>query len=329
MERAGIKVDRAELARQSARISPQRLARAGGRDPHARRPRVQRRLAQAAGRDPVRRDEACRAASKGKTGAYATDADGARGARRRRAHDLPARVLDWRQLAKLKSTYVDALVEQIDPETGRVHTSLCAWPSPAPGGCHRPIPTCRTSRSAPRKAARSAAPSSAEPGACAAQRRLFADRVAAARPPGRHPGAERGLPRTARTSTRSPPSQVFGVPVDGMDPDGPPPRQGDQLRHHLRHLGLRPGAPARHLAGRGRRVSSTPISTRYPGIRDYMEATEGGGARARLRRPPCSAASCMCADIASKNPARCAATPSAPPSTRPSRAAPPTSSSAP
>jgi DNA polymerase I len=59
---------------------------------------------------------------KGKTGAYATGADvleelAAMG------HDLPARVLDWRQLSKLKSTYTDALVEQVNPETGRIHTS--------------------------------------------------------------------------------------------------------------------------------------------------------------------------------------------------------------
>jgi DNA polymerase-1 len=38
-------------------------------------------------------------------------------------HELPARVLDYRQLAKLKSTYTDALQEHIHPETGRVHTS--------------------------------------------------------------------------------------------------------------------------------------------------------------------------------------------------------------
>ncbi len=59
---------------------------------------------------------------KGKTGAYATGADvledlAAEG------HDLPARVLDWRQVSKLKSTYTDALQDHINPETGRVHTS--------------------------------------------------------------------------------------------------------------------------------------------------------------------------------------------------------------
>ncbi|MFN7001815.1 MAG: DNA polymerase I [Roseinatronobacter sp.] len=60
--------------------------------------------------------------TKGKTGAYATGADiledlAAEG------HDLPARVLDWRQLSKLKSTYTDALQDHIHPDTGRVHTS--------------------------------------------------------------------------------------------------------------------------------------------------------------------------------------------------------------
>ncbi len=38
--------------------------------------------------------------------------------------EIAQRVLDWRQLAKLKSTYTDALQEQIDPRTGRVHTSF-------------------------------------------------------------------------------------------------------------------------------------------------------------------------------------------------------------
>ncbi|MGE4431338.1 MAG: DNA polymerase I [Sphingobium sp.] len=59
---------------------------------------------------------------KGKTGAYSTDvtvleklkAEGA---------DIAGKVLDWRQLSKLKSTYTDALQAQINPVTGRVHTS--------------------------------------------------------------------------------------------------------------------------------------------------------------------------------------------------------------
>ncbi len=60
---------------------------------------------------------------KGKSGAYATGADvlewlAAEG------HELPATVLEWRQLDKLKSTYTDALVDQINPRTGRVHTSF-------------------------------------------------------------------------------------------------------------------------------------------------------------------------------------------------------------
>ncbi|MBL9058730.1 MAG: DNA polymerase I, partial [Mangrovicoccus sp.] len=58
---------------------------------------------------------------KGKTGAYVTDADTLE--ELATEHDLPARVLDWRQLSKLKSTYTDALQDHIDPATGRVHTS--------------------------------------------------------------------------------------------------------------------------------------------------------------------------------------------------------------
>jgi len=58
-----------------------------------------------------------------KTGAKSTGADvledlAAQG------HELPARVLDWRQFSKLKSTYTDALVEDINPDTRRVHTTF-------------------------------------------------------------------------------------------------------------------------------------------------------------------------------------------------------------
>jgi DNA polymerase-1 len=59
--------------------------------------------------------------STGKTGAYSTGVDVLEDLAT--IHDLPRRILDWRQLAKLKSTYTDALQEHINAETGRVHTS--------------------------------------------------------------------------------------------------------------------------------------------------------------------------------------------------------------
>jgi len=56
-----------------------------------------------------------------KTGAYTTDSGVLEDLAPQ--HPLPAKVLEWRQLAKLKSTYSDALAEQIDPKTRRVHTN--------------------------------------------------------------------------------------------------------------------------------------------------------------------------------------------------------------
>ena len=64
---------------------------------------------------------------KGKTGAYATGADVLEDITTLDSHpqgaELAARVLDWRQISKLKSTYTDSLQDHIHPETGRVHTS--------------------------------------------------------------------------------------------------------------------------------------------------------------------------------------------------------------
>ncbi len=59
---------------------------------------------------------------KGKTGAYSTSADVLEDLVVQ-GHELPKTILDWRQLQKLKSTYTDALIEDINPDTGRVHTS--------------------------------------------------------------------------------------------------------------------------------------------------------------------------------------------------------------
>ncbi len=59
---------------------------------------------------------------KGKSGQYSTDVT----VLERLANDgeeIAQKIVDWRQLSKLKSTYTDALQEQINAKTGRVHTS--------------------------------------------------------------------------------------------------------------------------------------------------------------------------------------------------------------
>ena len=120
MERHGIKVDRDVLSRMSNAFAQKMAA-------------LESEIHELAGESfnvgsPKQLGEilfdkmSLQGGKKGKTGAYATGADvledlAAEG------HDLPARVLDWRQLAKLKSTYTDALQDHIHPDTGRVHTS--------------------------------------------------------------------------------------------------------------------------------------------------------------------------------------------------------------
>ena len=66
-------------------------------------------------------DMALEGGKKTKTGQWSTPADVLEDLAA--THDFPARVLDYRQLQKLKSTYTDALQDHIDPDTGRVHTS--------------------------------------------------------------------------------------------------------------------------------------------------------------------------------------------------------------
>jgi DNA polymerase-1 len=60
---------------------------------------------------------------KGKTGAYSTASDVLEPLAEM-GHEIVAKVLEWRGVSKLKSTYTDALPEQIDKKTGRVHTSF-------------------------------------------------------------------------------------------------------------------------------------------------------------------------------------------------------------
>lgn len=63
---------------------------------------------------------------KGKSGVYSTDVNELERIAADRdspGKDIATKVLEWRQLSKLKSTYTDALQAQINPATGRVHTS--------------------------------------------------------------------------------------------------------------------------------------------------------------------------------------------------------------
>ncbi len=63
---------------------------------------------------------------KGKSGVYSTDVtelERIAADKDSPGADIAARVLEWRQLTKLKNTYTDALQEEINPATGRVHTS--------------------------------------------------------------------------------------------------------------------------------------------------------------------------------------------------------------
>ena len=153
MERTGVKVERATLASLSLSFA-QTIAR------------LEDEIRELAGEDfnigsPKQLGEilfdkmSLAGGRRTKTGAWSTDA-AALEELAAEGHDLPRKVLDWRLLAKLKSTYTDALPTYIHPETGPRAHLLRAWPPPPPDGCRRSSRICRTSRCARRRAARSA-----------------------------------------------------------------------------------------------------------------------------------------------------------------------------
>ncbi|MGR3436454.1 MAG: DNA polymerase I, partial [Shimia sp.] len=119
MEMAGVKVDRDVLSRMS-RAFAQKMAQ------------LEEELHGLAGEafnvgSPAQVGEilfekmGLEGGKRGKNGKYSTPADVLEDLATE--HDLPGRVLDWRQISKLKSTYTDALQDHIHPDTGRVHTS--------------------------------------------------------------------------------------------------------------------------------------------------------------------------------------------------------------
>ncbi|HXV23606.1 MAG TPA: DNA polymerase I [Alphaproteobacteria bacterium] len=267
MERAGIKVDLGELKRLSAEFG-RRIAELEGE------------IHILAGREfnigsPKQLGEVLfddlnlPGGRKGKTGAYGTGAEILEALALE--HPLPRKVLDWRQIAKLKNTYADALTETINPETGRVHTNFALavastgrLSSNDPNLQNIPI---RTEEG--RKIRRAFV---AEEGSVLLsvdysqiELRLAAEMADIA--PLRE-AFRAGADIHALTA-----SQVFGVPAKGMDP---------MVRRRAKaiNFGIIYGISAFGLAaqlGIPQSEAAAYIKAyfeRYPGIRDYMERTK-------------------------------------------------------
>ena len=205
-----------------------------------------------------------------KTGAYGTDAvilqDLAD-----QGHPLPALVLDWRQLQKLKSTYTDALITEINPDTHRVHTSFAMavtttgrLSSNDPNLQNIPI---RTEEGTRIRRAFIAAPGHVLVSADYSQIELRLLAHVADIPPLRE-SFRNGEDIHTRTA-----SEVFGVPMQGMD-------SATRRRAKAINFGIIYGISA---FGLGRQLGIAPGEAkgyidayfeRYPGIRTYMERTK-------------------------------------------------------
>jgi DNA polymerase-1 len=206
---------------------------------------------------------------KGKSGAYATGHEVLEGLAAE-GHDLPARVLDWRQLSKLKSTYTDALQNQIDPESGRVHTSYSQAVA-STGRLSSNDPNLQNIPVRTEEGRKIRTAFVAETGA----KLLSVDysqielRLAAeiCDEPALKEAFREGQDIHAITA-----SQVFGVPVEGMDP---------MIRRQAKaiNFGIIYGISAFGLArnlGIGQSEAKTFIDTyfeRYPNIQAYMART--------------------------------------------------------
>ena len=205
-----------------------------------------------------------------KTGAWSTDADileelAAQG------HDLPARILAWRQLSKLKSTYTDALPAYINSATGRVHTSY-ALASTTTGRLSSNEPNLQNIPIRTEEGRRIRRAFIAPKG----RRLISADysqielRLLAhiADVPALSKAFADGLDIHAMTA-----SEMFGVPVKNMPPD-------IRRRAKAINFGIIYGISGFGLAnqlGIARSEADAYIKKyfeRFPGIRDYMEATK-------------------------------------------------------
>ncbi len=161
--------------------------RARGGDPEARRRAAQSGQPQAARRHLVRPDGPARRHQdqdrrNGPPAPRVLDELAEQG------HALPQKILDWRQVVEAAARPTPTRCRATSMPRPIASTRSTRWPRRRPAACRHPSPTCRTSRSAPRKAARSAAPSSRSRAHKLDLRRLFADRAAA-------PGRDRATSR--------------------------------------------------------------------------------------------------------------------------------------
>ena len=220
--------------------------------------------------------------TKTKTGQWAT---GARALEElaEQGHELPQKILDWRQVSKLRSTYTDALPGYVNAETHRVHTSY-ALAATTTGRLSSSDPNLQNIPVRTEEGRKIRRAFVAEPGhklvsADYSQielRLLGRDR--------RHRAAEEGVQRRPRHPCHDRVGDVRRA-GQGHAGRGAPQSQGDQLRHHLRHLGVRARQPARHRARGGRRLHQEILRAlpRHPRLHGR---DQGVRQEARLRADP-------------------------------------------
>ena len=184
---------------------------------------------------------------------------------------IARRIVDWRQLTKLKSTYTDALPGYIHPETGRVHTDY-ALASTSTGRLSSSEPNLQNIpiRTEEGRAIRRAFIAEEGCKLVSADYSQIELRVLAhmADIPQLVKAFEDGLDIHAMTA-----SEMFGVPVEGMDPNV-------RRRAKAINFGIIYGISAFGLAaqlGIPRGEAADYINRyfeRFPGIRDYMDKTK-------------------------------------------------------
>jgi DNA polymerase I len=203
---------------------------------------------------------------KGKTGAYGTDASILETLAP--LHPVPAQVLEWRQLTKLKSTYADALGDEIDSRTGRVHTTF-ALAATATGRFSSSDPNIQNIPIRTEEGRKIRRAFVAEPGhlLLSADYSQIELRLAA------HVAEVEELKRAFREGHdihALTASEVFGVPLDRMDPLTR--RRAKAINFGIIYgisafgLGNQIGVPQGEAADYIRAYFE-----RFPGIRAYME----------------------------------------------------------